>query len=185
MPPRNPSEQLLSLPVDGLVLELLKQFQRLLADRDVPLTVTEMKEISERAANYEPLPEKVAAIQAAMVKIVQESQNVLTERFGFTFPQSLATDMSTIGGWETTAEFLEIANHKSNAELRISAGSSLLALLGDDRYTEPLFAVVAADDGEGDVDATIARRALTHYARVEPTAPDWVEQVRAKLASTG
>jgi len=182
MPPRNPSEQLLSLPVDGLVLELLKQFQRLLADRGVSLTTAEMKDISQRAANHESLPEKVGAIQAAMVQIVQESQTVLAERFGYTFAESLATDMSSIGGWETTADFLEIANHKSNAELRISAGSSLLALLGDDRFTEPLFAVVAADGGAGDVDATIARRALTHYAQVDATAPDWAEQVRAKLA---
>ncbi len=182
MPPRNPAEQLLSLPVDGLVLELLKQFQRLLAERNVSLTTDEMKEISRLAASHEALPGKVAAIQAAMVQIVQESVTVLSERFGFTFVQSLATDMNSIGGWETTADFLEIANHKSNAELRISAGSSLLALLGDARFAEALFAVIAADAGAQDVDATIARRALAHYAHVDATAPDWETQVRAALA---
>jgi len=182
MPPRNPSEQLLSLPVDGLILELLKQFKRLLAERNVDLTTAEIKQISEKAANYEPLPEKVAAIQAAMVQIVQESQTVLSERFGYTFAESLAVDMDSISGWETTAEFLEIANHKSNAELRISAGATLLTFLGDDRYTEPLFAVIAADEDTGDVDAAMARRALTHFTKVDATASDWMEQVRAKLA---
>jgi hypothetical protein len=89
--------------------------------------------------------------------------------------------MSDISGWQTTAEFLEIANHKNNAELRISAGTSLMVFLGDVRLAAYLFTVIHNDNGLDDVDAMIAKRALSHYTRVAVDAADWEAKVRAAL----
>jgi hypothetical protein len=65
--------------------------------------------------------------------------------------------MGDMPGWETTAEFLDIANEKSNAELRISAGSALILVLGDDRYKDYLTFLVE-NPALDDVSAIMAKR---------------------------
>lgn len=182
MLPNNPAQSLRTVPTNELIALLLKQFKRLLTERDIKLTSDELNSISVAIAQYQVTP-KTDAIQKALLELVAESETVLQERFGLTFAEALATDMNGIGGWETTAEFLEIANHKSNAELRISAGSSLLTLTGNAQFVEHLWAVIAEDAGVWDVDASIAQRALTHVADVDPQADDWEPQVRAWLAA--
>ena len=87
------------------------------------------------------------------------------------------TQMDAISGWETTADFIELANYKSNAELRISAGSTLLLMLAETDYVPYLLAVIDADDGIMDVDAALAQRALCHAAGVSPHAEDWLAQI--------
>ncbi|MEP7293700.1 MAG: hypothetical protein ABI835_18070, partial [Chloroflexota bacterium] len=78
-------------------------------------------------------------------------------RWNLSFEQSLDTEMTEIPGWESTAEFLEIANEKANAELRISTGVSLVAALGDWRFERELrFLAGRADD----LDGVIAGRVL-------------------------
>jgi hypothetical protein len=172
------------MPLEQLIADLLKQFNKptLLGARGVVLSKAEIDEIALTCTNQQSLPDSVASIITALADIVQESSTELQNRFGLTFAESLAqTDMSAVGNWETTAEFLEIANHKSNAELRISAGVSLMAFLGDVRYAEHLFTVMQQDKGLDDVDAVIARRALATYSGIRLEADDWETQVRAMI----
>src|SRR5688572_7055574 len=134
MPPNDRADQLLQVPLQHLIPDLLRQFHKptLLGNYDINLSKADMDNIAEIVEKRETLPDLVAAINDALAAIVQESVEELQQRFGLTFAESLAkTDMSDIGGWQTTAEFLEIANHKNNAELRISAGTSLMVFLGD------------------------------------------------------
>lgn len=173
MPPVNPSDALLSAPLADLVVLLLKQFKRLLAERGLALTTTQMDELGQTAATRAPLPACAQALPDLLGQIIAESEAYLRERFGWTFAESLAHDMSAVQGWETTGEFLEIANYKSNHELRISAASSLLALLGDERGRANLWAVLDAEGQAQDVDGAFARRALCHLDGLDPQAADW------------
>lgn len=173
----NPQAGLLVAPIGELVLLLCKQFHRLLLERGIQLTVNDMHALAEAARPAVTIgtPE----LHAALWAIVQESVAELDRRFGLTFAQSLAHDMGTLGGWETTAEFLERANHKSNAELRIAAGCSLLACLGVAWGVPYLRDVLAADGGVDDVEALIARRALCHLYDIDPQDRAWAERLRA------
>lgn len=183
MPPVNPAEKLLDAPIADLAGLLLKQFTRLLHERGLVLSQVQLNQVSEAAASHQRIPALQDTLVQHLRALVEESLAYLRERFGLSFAAALQTDMSQIGGWETTAEFLDIANHKSNAELRISAAASLLALLGDDTYASELFTVVAADGGLMDVDAMIARRALCHLTQVDAAAMNWEAQVRQALDS--
>jgi hypothetical protein len=177
----NPTESLKNIPVVDMVVLLLRQFKRLLSQAGVDLTTDEMTAIGQAAAACQAMPEKTAAIKSIMVNLVQESLDVLQKRFQRSFAASLATDMNTLGGWETTAEFLDIAEVKSNAELRISAGAALLALLGEVRFADCLISVLEHDAGADDVDALFARRALAHISQIPADVPDWLAQVQAWL----
>jgi hypothetical protein len=184
MPPNDRANQLLQVPLPLLIPDLLRQFSKptLLGKYDINLSKAEMDNIAERVEKRETLPDSVVAINDALADIVRESVDELQQRFGLTFAQSLAkTDMSDIGGWQTTAEFLEIANHKNNAELRISAGTSLMMFLGDARLAAYLFTVIHNDNGLDDVDAMIAKRALSHYTRIAVDIADWEAKIRAAL----
>jgi hypothetical protein len=67
--------------------------------------------------------------------------------------------MEDVPGWHTTAEFLEVANEKSNAELRIAVGGALLLALGDDTFADYLRFLVA-NPALDEVSAVMARRVL-------------------------
>jgi hypothetical protein len=184
MPPNDRADQLLQVPLQHLIPDLLRQFSKptLLGKYDINLSKADMENIAESVEKRETLPDSVAAINDALAAIVQESVDELQQRFGLTFTESLAKiDMSDISGWQTTAEFLEIANHKNNAELRISAGTSLMVFLGDVRLAAYLFTVIHNDNGLDDVDAMIAKRALSHHTQVGLDAADWETKVRAAL----
>jgi hypothetical protein len=184
MPPNDRTDQLLQVPLTHLITDLMRQFNKptLLGKYDLNLSKPAMDTIAELVEKREPLPDVVEVINDALASIVRDSVDELQLRFGFTFAESLAkTDMSDIGGWETTAEFLEIANHKNNAELRISAGTSLMVFLGDARFAPYLFTVIHNDNGLDDVDAMIAKRALSHHTQVALDANNWEAKVRAEL----
>ncbi len=181
MPAPNPTEPLRNAPLVDIVLLLLRQFKRLLVQAEIDLTTDDMTAIGQAAAALQPLPEKTNAIKLVMVGLVNDSLDMLQTRFQRSFAASLATDMNTLGGWETTAEFLEIAEVKSNAELRISAGAALLALLGDARFADCLLSVIDHDAGANDADALFARRALAHLTQIPHDTPDWLAQVQAWL----
>jgi hypothetical protein len=166
--------------IDELILILLRQFRWLLAERGIDLTDTRLREISQAAAERQPTPAEVPAICDVLAALIVESEAVLAE-WGLDFAQSLATTMNDIGGWETTADFLDVANQKVNAELRISAGASLMALLGDARYAHYLLQAIDHDlktEGRLDVDATIAKRALLFAAQVNPEDAGWLASLR-------
>ena len=178
MPPANPAEKLKNAPLADLVGLLLKQFQRLLTERGLPLTTAQIADIGERMEKEQPLPAEFLDLICYLGEMVTESVDELQMRFGMSFAQSLHTQMDAIGGWETTGEFLDLANHKSNAELRISAGATLLVLLAEADYVPYLLAVIEADGGVMDVDAALAQRALCHLAGISPHAEDWLAQIQ-------
>lgn len=181
MPPANPAEKLLNAPLEDLVGILLKQFKRLFNERGVTLTSAQIDAIAQAAAAKQPLPEPAPALVDILVTLVRESINLLQERFDFSFAESLRRSMDSIPRWETTAEFIEIANEKSNAELRISAGASLLACLGEARFAQHLIEVIVVDEGVNDVDAVFAKRALSHLSGLDWRAEHWLQQLRGWL----
>lgn len=184
MTPDNPVDSLRTLPLEMISADLLKQFNKptLLGKHNLTYSKQGIDEIAAQIS-AKVTPADYDALCAALLALIAESEAELQTRFGMDFAHSLATqDLSAIGGWETTSEFLEIANHKSNAELRISAASTLLLLLGDIRPAPHLFTVLAADGGLDDVDALLAKRALAHHTGIALDSPDWEAQVRQALA---
>ncbi|MGB7337483.1 MAG: hypothetical protein WBC91_01215 [Phototrophicaceae bacterium] len=181
----NPAEQLKKVPLTLLVPDLLKQFNKpsLLAQRGVILSKVEIDDIGEAVNQQQPLPDNTRAICEALADIVRESLVVLDDEFSLSFERALQTlDISDVAAWETTADFLEIANIKSNAELRISAGCSLMVFLGDASLAKHLLTLIKVDAGTNDVDAMIAKRALSTYAKVDIDADDWLMQITETLA---
>ncbi len=170
--------------LDKLVVILLRQFKRLLDARGVELSNSDMERMGQAVAQRaEPGPQARAAA-GALLDIVAESEQLLAG-WNLTFAESLRTDMNALGGWESTADFLQLANEKVNAEVRITAGSALALLLGEKRHAGHLLAAIEHDLetlGSLDVDAVIARRALLHAARIAPDAADWLARARAWAA---
>jgi len=168
-----------SWSVDALTLILFRQFKRLLVEHGVNLTDAEMKSIGENIASGTLSPQPALII--ALNQIITESLTVLGG-WGFSFGQSLATDMTDLTHlWQTTADFLSLANEKGNAEIRISAGSSLLSLLGDFSYVNHLITAIDHDMhtlGTLDVDAMICKRTLCHIAKIAPDDSAWIDKVR-------
>ena len=180
MLPPNPSEQFGDAPLNDLIRVLLSQFKRLLADQGVTLTADETLEISRAIADRTSHPQ-LSPIRIAMKQLVKESVDLLDDRWNLTFLQSLYAEIADIDNWESTAEFLEIANEKSNAELRISAGSSLLVAMGELSFVPYLINIIHHDAGVMDVDAVFAKRALLHISLRDGTSKDWFEQVEIWL----
>ncbi|MFN8449948.1 MAG: hypothetical protein U0521_15520 [Anaerolineae bacterium] len=56
--------------------------------------------------------ERIDALRRALADLIAESEQVLAG-WNLTFRQSLDTEIDAIPGWTSTAEFLEIANEKS------------------------------------------------------------------------
>ncbi|TVR24892.1 MAG: hypothetical protein EA396_00390 [Anaerolineaceae bacterium] len=181
-PPPTPAGNAAGWTISELTLILLRQFKRLLAEREVALTDAQMREIAEAVAERRPLPSPAPDIRAALVDVVGGSVARLRE-WDLTFAASLRTEMTDLTAlWQTTADFLDVANEKVNAEIRIGAGSALLALLGDADHADYLLQAIEHDlrvHGDLDVDAVIARRALLHAANIPPEHDDWLEQARA------
>ncbi len=175
----DPAGALDEMPLDELLALLLRQFKRLLAARAVNLSDSELKALAQAVA-HSTLSIHADSVRTALAAIIAESETVL-RRWNLTFAESLATGMDAIPGWETTAEFLEIADAKSNAELRIAAGAALAVMLSDLRCAPYLLDVIGHDAGAWDVDAVIARRALLFASGIDGGADDWLEQVRAWL----
>jgi hypothetical protein len=176
MIPPDPLTAYQNAPLGDLLAILLRQFRRPLKSQGVELSDAEAEALAHDLAARAPLSEKALAIREALVKLVAESETVLA-RWNLTFQQSLDAKMKNISGWESTAEFLDIANEKANAELRISTGASLLVALGDLRSADDLLFLV--ERGEDDLDAVIAKRVLLFASGIEASDPQWLDQLRA------
>lgn len=178
--PNNPADSLRTVPLSLIAADLLKQFNKptLFGKHGLTFSKAEIDHIAAQIEAQQPV-EQAFAVCAGLAALIAESEAELQARFGMDFARSLATqDLRNVGGWETTAEFLEIANHKSNAELRISAGATLMLLLGDARPAPHLFTLLQVDGGADDVDALLAKRALAHHTGIVLDTPDWEAQVR-------
>jgi len=163
-------------PPGDLLAILLRQYRRPLAAHGIDLTDAEAEAIAHALAQRSDPGDKVTALRAVLSDLLAESEQVLAG-WNLTFQQSLDTEMSAIPGWESTAEFLEIANAKANAELRISTGAALLLALGDRSHAAELLFLV--ERGADDLDAVIAQRVLLFASGVSAAAPDWLDQLRA------
>ncbi|MEO0563905.1 MAG: hypothetical protein AAF125_17505, partial [Chloroflexota bacterium] len=145
-------------PMDDLLDILLRQFKRPLANFGVELTATNVEAVAGRLAAREPLDALTVEIRDGLVEVVAESQ-AWFEAHDLTFETSLQTEMGDMPGWETTGEFLELANEKSNAELRVAGASALLVAMGADNHTDTLRFLIA-NPSLDDVSAIMARRVL-------------------------
>lgn len=179
---KNRAQNVWSWTIEELALILLRQFKRLIAERGVDWTDAELKALAARAAQR-AVSEGDAPVAEALRKTVAESEALL-ESWGLTFEQSVATGMEEMPGWDTTADFLSLANDKINAELRISAGSALLALLADFYYAHhALTAVKHGIRDSDDVDAVIALRALAFAAEIEESENDRISRLEHWIAA--
>ncbi len=144
-------------PLEDLIGVLLRQYKRLLAERGTELSEADLKTIAGRIVRRATPDAREQAVRAALIEMVEESSAVLV-RWNLTFAQALKTEMGDLPGWETTSDFLEVANEKANAELRIASASVLIAALGDLRYNDHLQAIIEHDPDE--MEAVTAQRVL-------------------------
>lgn len=165
MPATSPAAHLTTAPTNELITLLLQQFKRPLVERGIDTSPAALTPLIEAAAQRQPLPHPAEAIQALLHTIIDESEAILRNEFGFTFAESLRKTMEDVTGWVTTAEFLARANDKSTAELRISTSSLLLAFLGDATCLHHVRTLLEDDAGVEDVDGVLAKRALQHLGQ--------------------
>ena len=163
-------------PLGDLLAILLRQYRRPLAEHGVDLSDSDAEAIARDIAAHGAADERIQPLRDALAGLVEASRLVLAG-WQLTFQQSLDTEISAIPGWESTAEFLEIASEKANAELRISTGAALLTALGDRHYAPELLFLVAR--GDDDLDAVIARRVLLFASGIDEDDPDWLDKLRA------
>lgn len=151
-------------PFAELLAILLRQLRRPLASHGATLSDADVDALAKAIATDDDSAAPLEPIHAALIALVAESETILAQ-WDLTFEQSLDAEMNDIPGWETTAEFLDVANEKANAELRISTGAALLVALGDLRYASLL--QFLAERGE-DPDGVIAQRVLA-FAEHHPS----------------
>jgi hypothetical protein len=148
-------ETFATLPLDELLTVLLRQMRRPLESVGVHVTDTDAKEYVQQRITGQG--NGAQGLVQALIQTVEASEKVLAQ-WGLTFQQSLDTPMDDIPGWQSTAEFLELANEKVNAELRITLGAALTLALGDDTHYLPYLRHLA--DGDHGDETVIARRVL-------------------------
>ena len=177
MLPTDRAQTFANAPMQDLLSVLLRQLKRPLGTQGFKLTDAEANRLATERVEGK-IPQRSLELVAALESIVQESEAVLSE-LGLTFQTSFDADLSTIGNWQTTAEFLDIANEKSNAELRITLGAALdMAFVGDDQYAPYLFFLAEGDHGD---ETVIAKRILNFVTGIPLDKPDWLKQVRSWL----
>jgi hypothetical protein len=179
MLPPNRAKTFENAPLDELLSVLLRQLRRPLAAQGFHFTDSEAARIAtEWAARQQPAV--LMTLRVALLAVVKESEAVLA-KMGLTFEKSLDASMNDVPGWETTAEFLDIANEKSNAELRILLGAALLLMAGDRQFARCLLHAAGGDYGD---ETAIARRALLFASGASPDEPNWLDHARHWLNDT-
>jgi hypothetical protein len=158
-------------PLGELLAVLLRQWRRPLLRRGLPLSEGDAASLAQAIASRQPHPQ-LDRLAEALRALVAESEAVLAG-WGLSFASALDTTMNDLPGWQSTAEFLELAERKANAELRISTGAALLVALGEHAFAPPLIALVRR--GVEDLDAAIARRTLAFASGLDPAQPAWLE----------
>lgn len=147
-------------PLGELLAVLLRQLRRPLAAHGIDLTDADCDEIGLQIAERRDMGERGKLLRTALNGVIDESAAVLAA-WGLSFEQSMKTGVDALPGWETTADFLEIATEKTNAELRISTGAALLTAAGDLKYIGLLEFLASGEAGEdSDVETIIAQRIL-------------------------
>ncbi len=177
MLPTDRAQTFANAPMQDLLSVLLRQLKRPLGTQGFKLTDAEANRLATERVDGK-IPQRSLELVAALEGIVRESEGVLSD-LGLTFQTSFDADLSTIGNWQTTAEFLDIANEKSNAELRITLGAALdMAFVGDNQYAPYLLFLAEGDHGD---ETVIAKRILSFSTGIPVDRPDWLKQVRSWL----
>jgi hypothetical protein len=145
-------------PLPDLFDILLKQFKRPLHAVGVELTPGDVTHVAGQLANGAPLDERTQTIRDGLSQVVAESEAWFAAH-NLTFETSLRTEMGDMPGWETTSEFLDLANEKSNAELRVAAAAALLVAMGADEH-RPTLQLLVDNPELDDVSAVFAQRVL-------------------------
>jgi hypothetical protein len=142
----------------------MRQYRRPLASHGVEMTETDAVNLMKTLIDGEldaAARGRIDSIAAGLLALVEDSIGVLAAS-NLTFAQSLDTPMEALSNWETTGEFLALAEAKSNAELRIALGAILLYALGNETHIDivRLLAARADDPALADMDTITARRLL-------------------------
>ena len=165
-----PRETLYRAAIGDILLILLSHLRAALAADGLALSGDAQRELSRALASGDPHADRETLI-ANLTALVDEGLQKLKAGWGQDFAAALHADISAPGAWETTAEYLELANEKAELENRIVTGSALLVAAGRGEYARYLQDVIAHDAGAMDVDATVASRVLQHTGAVGPGPP--------------
>ncbi len=166
----SPREKLNKAPISEVLLMLLSHLRAALADAGLALSGDANRELAGALASGDPHPSREALI-THLTALVDGSLNALQAGRDLDFAAALGAEASALGAWETTAEYLELANKKAELETRIVTGSALLVAAGRDEYARYLWDVIAHDAGAMDVDAMVAGRVLQHIDAAGPAPP--------------
>ncbi|MCE2473207.1 MAG: hypothetical protein J4G18_15215 [Anaerolineae bacterium] len=178
--PDSPAEGLSRAPLSEVIFILLQHFRASIAEAGLNLGHDEARELAGAIAAGQWHAKADSATQR-IAEIVDSRLAELQSRWQIDFPTSLRADMTAIGPWRSTAEFLELANDKAEAETDIALGSALLAAAGRRDYAPYLLDALEFDAGGFDIDGAIARRILLHISGVDGARADWLAQVRRWL----
>lgn len=178
--PDSPAEGLSRAPLSEIIFILLQHFRDPLADAGLSLGADDARELAVAIAAGQGHAKANSVMQAVAAR-VDGHVDALQMRWQVDFAASLRADMTAIGPWRSTAEFLELANDKAEAETDIALGSALLVAGGRREYALYLLDAHAHDAGAGDIDAAIARRILLHVSGVDGSRADWQAQLRRWL----
>ena len=176
----NRTSALENAPLKDLLAIVLRQFKRPLKAGGIDLTDADIERLVESAVERGERNERMGAVSAALLDLVTESEAVLG-KWNLSFRESIDTLMEAIPGWASTVEFLEIATEKANAELRISAGSALLAAFGDLSRADHLLVLTkkSRQPASADLDTVLARRVLLFAAGIDAKDPLWWDKLQA------
>ena len=181
--PQSLAAQLNNLPFSDVLLILLDSLRPALSAQGITLGADDARDLAAALADGRGHG-KAAMIEEAVVQVVEARLLLLRDSWRMDFPAALRSDLADIGSWQTTAEFLELANAKAEAETQIALGSALLVALGRHNYAKYLFDMIEYDAGDNDVDTHIAKRALLQVSGVDGATTDWLAQVRRWLADS-
>ena len=152
-------------PLAEILIFLLKQLRRPLLAQGFPPSQMDEATLAQRLMQRDA---SLTGLHEALQNVLQESETQLAE-WGLNFTEALGTPLGKMSGWETTADFLELATLKSNAELRIASASLLLVWLDAPR-SRPYLAFMVAHPHYDELSSIIAQRVLQHLDESEPSA---------------
>lgn len=178
--PDTAAEGLNRAPLGEIIFILLQHFRVCLADAGLSLGADEARELAAMMAAGRPHA-KAEAVTRDIAARVDGCLDALQSRWQLDFAASLRADMAAVGPWRTTAEFLELANAKAEAETDIALGSALLVSAGRLEYAPYLLDALEHDAGAFDIDAVVARRILSHISGIDSADADGLPQLRRWL----
>ncbi len=175
--PASPADRLGKAPLSEIILVLLQYFHAPLAENDLTLGAEEARELAQALSSGRRRL-RADALTQTIANLVDDCLTTLRVRWRMDFPTALRAELSDIGPWQSTAEFLELANDKAEAETQIALGAALLVATGRSEYTPYLINVIDHDAGASDLEATVARRVLLHVSGIDGAQGDWLAQVK-------